>query len=193
MKAELKKKMKDILTFPSKMMSVKDIRPYARNPRKNDDAVKAVMRSIEDFGFLQPIVIDKDGIIIVGHTRFKAAKALDMKEVPVIVADHLTDDEAKAYRIADNSTGDLADWDEVFLREEVGEVTDMDLSDYGLDMSPFEDVDSAPPVKTVETAPFRKAYVLVVADLDAYDRVAPIVDELKLIPGVELTYAVKTD
>lgn len=193
MKAELSKKMKDILTFPSKMMSVKDIRPYAKNPRKNDDAVKAVMRSIEDFGFLQPIVVDRDGIIIVGHTRYKAAKALDMKEVPVIIADHLTEEEARAYRIADNSSGELADWDEIYLRDEVESIEDMDLSDYGFDMTPYEEHESAPPTQVVETAPFKKAYILIVSDLDVYDRVALIVDELKLIPGVELTYATKTD
>lgn len=193
MKKELKDKMKKILAVPSEMRSVDEVHPYAKNPRKNEGAVKVVMRSIEDFGFLQPIVVDKDGVIIVGHTRFKAAKALGMKEVPVIVADHLTEDEAKAYRIADNSTGGVSSWDEILLRDEIEDIPDFDLSDYGLDFSPFEEESDAPTIQKIETAPFRKAYVLVVADLDVYDRVAPLIDELKLIPGVELTYAVKTD
>ena len=81
-----------------------DVHPYGNNPRNNAAAVKPVANSIKEFGFQQPIVVDKDGVIIVGHTRYKAAKLLKLKEVPVVVADQLTDDQVKAYRIADNST-----------------------------------------------------------------------------------------
>ena len=79
-----------------------EITPYAQNPRKNDEAVDKVAASIQEFGFKQPIVVDKDGIIIVGHTRYKAAQKLGLETVPVLVADDLTDEQAKAYRLADN-------------------------------------------------------------------------------------------
>ena len=88
-----------------------DIRPYENNPRQNDAAVAAVARSIEEFGFRQPIVVDADGVIVVGHTRWKAAQQLGLKKVPVHVATDLTPEQAKAYRIADNQTATLADWD----------------------------------------------------------------------------------
>ena len=80
--------------------------PYARNPRKNDPAVKHVTASIKEFGFQQPIVVDKEGVIVVGHTRLKAAQQLGMTEVPVTVAYKLTPQQAKAYRIADNKTAE---------------------------------------------------------------------------------------
>ena len=83
------------------MRPIVKIFPYEKNPRKNDKAVKFVANSITQFGFRQPIVVDKDGVIIVGHTRWKAAKELGISEVPVHVAD-LTPEQARAYRIADN-------------------------------------------------------------------------------------------
>lgn len=82
--------------------SIKEIRPYEHNPRNNDGAVDAVAASIKEFGWQQPIVVDKDGVIIAGHTRYKAAKKLGLKEVPVVVAENLTDEQVKAYRLADN-------------------------------------------------------------------------------------------
>ena len=85
-----------------KYVSPDSIKPYRKNPRINDDAVPEVEQSIASFDFLQPIVVDKKGVIIVGHTRWLAAKALELKEVPVIYATHLTPKQVKAYRIADN-------------------------------------------------------------------------------------------
>ena len=82
--------------------SIDSIKPYEKNPRKNDDAVKYVAQSIKQFGFKVPIVIDSDGIIVAGHTRYKAAKKLKMDEVPCIVADDLTEEQVKAFRLADN-------------------------------------------------------------------------------------------
>jgi site-specific DNA-methyltransferase (adenine-specific) len=78
------------------------ITPYDKNPRLNDAAVEAVARSLKEFGWRQPVVVDKDNVIVVGHTRWKAAKSLGMTEVPVHVAHELTPEQAKAYRIADN-------------------------------------------------------------------------------------------
>jgi len=87
---------------------IDQIKPYDKNPRHNDDAVDAVANSITEFGFRQPIVVDGDGVIVVGHTRYKAAQKLGMEEVPVHVATDLTPAQAKAYRIADNQTATIA-------------------------------------------------------------------------------------
>jgi len=87
-----------------------EIKPYEKNPRLNDGAVDAVAESIRRFGFRQPIVVDADGVIVVGHTRWKAAVRLGLDKVPVHVGHELTPEQAKAYRIADNKTGDLATW-----------------------------------------------------------------------------------
>src|SRR5215471_17127264 len=94
------------------MRDVSTIRPYANNPRRNDHAVAAVARSIAAFGFRQPVVVDEDGVIVVGHTRYKAALKLGMTEVPVHVATGLTPAQLRAYRIADNQTATIATWDD---------------------------------------------------------------------------------
>lgn len=106
-----------------------EIKPYEQNPRKNDEAVEKVAASIREFGFQQPIVVDESGTIIVGHTRYKAAQELGLKTVPVIVASELTEDQAKAYRLADNKTNEFAGWD--------FELLDMELFDVDIDMSQF--------------------------------------------------------
>lgn len=102
-----------------KLVKIVDIRPYDRNPRNNDGAVDAVAASIKEFGWQQPIVVDRDGVIIAGHTRYKAAQKLKCKEVPVVVAENLTDEQVKAYRLADNKTGELVGWDFSALEEEL--------------------------------------------------------------------------
>ncbi|HBJ38540.1 MAG TPA: chromosome partitioning protein ParB, partial [Planctomycetaceae bacterium] len=93
------------------MWPITQPRPYESNPRVNDKAVDAVAASIKEYGFSQPIVVDTYGVIIVGHTRLKAAQKLGLEYVPVVVACHLTPEQARAYRIADNKTAELADWD----------------------------------------------------------------------------------
>ena len=123
-----------------KDMKISEIHPYERNPRKNDDAVDAVANSIRDFGWKQPIVVDKDMTIIVGHTRYKAAKKLKLKTVPVLVADDLTEEQVKAYRIADNSTNGLAMWDYDLLMPEIKGL-DYDFADFGLDLMNTEEVE----------------------------------------------------
>ena len=94
------------------MRPIGSIRPYANNPRLNDAAVDAVAKSIKEFGFRQPIVVDEHGVIIVGHTRYKAALKLGLTHVPAHVAVELTPDQVKAYRIADNQTASIATWDD---------------------------------------------------------------------------------
>lgn len=93
------------------LMALSDITPYENNPRNNEEAVEKVANSIKEFGFNQPIVVDKDNVIIVGHTRYLAAQELGLTEAPVIVAENLSEEQARAYRLADNKTGELAGWD----------------------------------------------------------------------------------
>ena len=126
--------------------SIDEIKPYENNPRDNDDAVDAVANSIKEFGWQQPIVVDNDGVIVAGHTRYKAAKKLGLKHVPVVVADNLTPDQVKAYRLADNKTAELADWDMDLLNDELDQIRDIDMSDFGfddLDSLELEDADTA--------------------------------------------------
>src|SRR5260221_14589376 len=111
------------------------VKPYPDNPRINDAAVDAVAKSIREFGFRQPIVLDTEGVIIVGHTRWKAAQKLGLEKVPVHVAKDLTPAQIKAYRIADNQTNTLAEWDAELLPLELHELEalDFDLSPLGFD------------------------------------------------------------
>lgn len=119
-----------------KEISISKITPYDRNPRNNDKAVEAVANSIEEFGFQQPIVVDKDMVIIVGHTRYKAAQELGLKTVPVVIASNLNEEQVKAYRLADNRTNELATWNEAMLIEEIGQIEDIDMTLFG-----FGDID----------------------------------------------------
>ena len=122
-----------------KIVDIRTIKPYANNPRKNENAVEPVANSIREFGFRQPIVVDADNTIIAGHTRLEAAKQLGLAEVPVIVTDDLTPEQVKAYRLADNKTGELAGWDFELLDlelEELGDIADFDMGDFGFEMFP---------------------------------------------------------
>ena len=110
--------------------NIDELIPYEKNPRKNDEAVKYVARSIEEFGFKVPMVIDSNNVIVCGHTRYKAAKELGMTELPCIIADDLTEEQIKAFRLADNKVGEIADWDFELLNEEMQELG-IDMSDFG--------------------------------------------------------------
>jgi len=110
-----------------------EIIPYKRNPRNNDGAVDAVAASIKEFGFKVPVVIDKDGTIVCGHTRVRAAKKLGLEEVPCIVADDLSEEQIKAFRLADNKTAELADWDMELLAIEMDEIFNIDLEQFGFE------------------------------------------------------------
>ena len=107
--------------------------PYANNPRNNDDAVDYVVNSINAFGFKNPIVVDKDNIVVCGHTRLKAAKKLGIKEVPCIRADDLTEEQIDAYRLADNKVSEIATWDFDKLELELEGITDIDMSEFNFD------------------------------------------------------------
>lgn len=121
-----------------------NLNPYANNPRKNAGAVDAVAASIKEFGFLVPIVVDTDGTIVAGHTRYKAAKKLGIKEVPVIVADKLTPEQVDAFRLADNKVGELAEWDEDALATELMRITGIDMTQFGFTDLPEEEPEIDP-------------------------------------------------
>ena len=113
------------------------IKPYANNPRRNEAAVDAVAKSLEEFGWQQPIVVDRKGVIIAGHTRYLAAKKLGMKNAPVAVAD-LTPAQAQAYRLVDNKVGELAEWDDGKLAAEVRAPTSLEVDLGGFGWTPEE-------------------------------------------------------
>lgn len=114
-----------------RMLKLTELVPYEKNPRKNDEAVKYVQASIKEFGFKVPIVVDKDNVIVAGHTRYKAAKKLKMDEVPCIIADDLTEEQIKAFRLADNKVSEQAVWDFDLLSGELDGIVDIDMSDFG--------------------------------------------------------------
>ena len=113
---------------------------YENNPRNNDEAVDAVAESIKEFGFKVPIIIDNDNVIIAGHTRLKAAKQLGYEKVPCIVANDLTPEQIKAFRLADNKVAELAGWDFAKLEDELFDISEhFDMSVFGFDMIEFEE------------------------------------------------------
>ena len=124
-----------------KAVKVAELKAYENNPRKNKKAVEAVAKSIDTFGFKVPIIIDKDGVIIAGHTRKAAAEELGLEVVPCIIADDLTPEQAAAFRLADNKTAELSEWDDDKLAEEIKALRDfaVDLSEFGFDLSEFEE------------------------------------------------------
>ena len=156
---------------------IAELRDYENNPRDNDGAVDAVAESIKQFGFKVPIVIDKDGVIIAGHTRRKAAEKLGLKKVPCIVADDLTPEQIKAFRLADNKTAELAEWDMEALEKELAELTafDVDMTAFGFDESIFDEDfttdfelpdDDKPQTRTITLSLCEEQYTIATACID---------------------------
>ena len=119
---------------------INEIKPYEKNPRRNDKAVKSVANSIKEFGFKNPIIIDKNNVIVAGHTRYKACKELGLNEVPCIVADDLNDEQIKAFRLADNKVSEQAEWDFELLTDELDDILNIDMSDFGFDVD-FQEIE----------------------------------------------------
>lgn len=111
-------------------IEINDLKEYEENPRINDSGVDAVAESIKEFGFKVPIIVDNNNVIVAGHTRLKAAKKLGLSKVPCIIADDLTTDQLKAFRIADNKTAELSEWDIEKLLSEIKDI-DLDMTQYG--------------------------------------------------------------
>lgn len=114
---------------------IKEINPYEKNPRKNDEAVKYVAESIKQFGFKVPIIIDKNNTIVAGHTRYKASKQLELKEIPCIIADDLTDEQIKAFRLVDNKVAEKSEWNFDLLDEELNNTFNLNMSDFGFNIN----------------------------------------------------------
>ena len=149
------------------------LKPYANNPRDNESAVEPVANSIKEFGFKVPIVATSDGEIINGHTRFKASKLLGLEKVPVIIADDLTDEQIKAFRLADNKTGEIADWNESLLIKELEELDDLDydMGQFGFELD-LDDADE---------------------DGDGYDDAGDIPDNIDVVEAFALNVIVKDE
>lgn len=124
--------------------SIEELIPYVNNPRNNEEAIDFVAASIKEFGFKNPIIIDKDGVIVAGHTRHAAAKRLGLQKVPCIIADDLTEQQIKAFRLADNKTAEFATWDLEKLEIELESIGDLEMTDFG-----FEDLEESGEVKEV--------------------------------------------
>lgn len=130
--------------------NLKDIKPYLKNPRKNDKAVDYVANSIKEFGFKVPVVIDKNNVIVAGHTRYKASKKLKLNEIPCIIADDLSEEQINAFRLADNKVSEFAEWDFELLNGELSNIIDLNMLDFGfdtelIDMDEPEIVEDEPP------------------------------------------------
>ena len=117
---------------------IEELIPYENNPRKNDNAVDAVAASIKKFGFKVPVILDADNVIVCGHTRYRAAQKIGIKEIPCIMADDLSDEQIRAFRLADNKTAELAEWDFSLLDFELENI-DMDMSEFGFEFANVDD------------------------------------------------------
>ena len=121
-----------------KNYKLSELKPYDKNPRKNDEAVEYVANSIAEFGFKNPIVIDKNNVIVCGHTRYKAAQKLGLKTVPCVMADDLTEEQIRAFRLVDNKVSEKAEWDFDLLSEELEIISDLDMEEFGFEVFEFE-------------------------------------------------------
>lgn len=133
-------------------VSLQDLKPYENNPRLNDNAVEAVMNSIKEFGFNVPLVIDKNNMIVAGHTRYKAANRLKLETVPCYRVENLTEEQIKAFRLADNKVSELAEWDFTKLEQELAEISlDMSLFSFELEELEEEQEEEEEPEVTTDT------------------------------------------
>ena len=115
-------------------VDINNIKPYKKNPRKKKKAIPYVMESIKQFGFKNPVILDKNNVIVAGHTRIESAKRLGITEIPCIYADDLTDEQIKAFRLADNKVAEIAEWDIDLLDTELDDILNIDMSDFGFDL-----------------------------------------------------------
>lgn len=166
-----------------------ELHPYEKNPRKNDEAVKYVAESIKQFGFKVPIVIDNDGVIVAGHTRWKAAKKLGLGTVPCIVADDLTEEQIKAFRLADNKVAEKAEWDFDLLAGELDELFDFDMTVFG-----FDDAEEELAVDEIESDKEKTGHVIVSINCPSVPDWNSIEDEIKRIAAeIDASVAVKME
>ena len=150
---------------------VSELIPYENNPRNNDEAVDYVAKSIKEFGFKVPVVVDKDNVVAAGHTRLKACEKLGIDEVPCIVADDLMEDQIKAFRIADNKVSEYAQWDNDKLNMELLDI-DIDMSEFGVfdiedgEKLDIEDKEEKPEIEFTEVLGEEHNYIVLYFDND---------------------------
>ena len=153
--------------------SLTDIKPYENNPRNNDEAVEPVANSIKEFGFKVPIVIDKNNIIVAGHTRYKAAKKLGLETVPCIIADDLNEEQIKAFRLADNKVSEIATWDLELLGNELDNIINIDMGEFSFL------IDEEPSFDELEREVEEKNNLIIKIVFDTYEDWLEKEDELR--------------
>ena len=145
---------------------IDSIRPYERNPRKNEAAVNAVAASISEFGFKVPIVVDAGGVIVAGHTRYKAAQKLGLDTVPCIIADDLTPGQIKAFRLADNKVQELSSWDFSLLMDELTDIDGIDMEQFGFAYGEEEELHNHRKTEGSRTSNLDDGFEI---DIDSFD------------------------
>ena len=163
-----------------KQISIDELKEYENNPRRNENAVEVVANSIREFGFKVPMVVTNEGVIIAGHTRFAAAKSLGMTEVPCIVASDLSEDQIRAFRLADNKTGEIAIWNNEKLQEELNELYGIiDMEEFGFPIQ-IEDIDVVQKGEIPFSDEFNYANNYVVLQFDTEDEWEKAIEVLGL-------------
>lgn len=165
-------------------MSVKELKPYAKNTKKHDKTqIANVAESIKQYGFVQPIVVDKDNSIVIGHCRYEAAKKLKLETVPCVCVDELTDEQVKALRIVDNKSNE-SPWDMEFLADELAEI-DMNGFDFDFGINAVDEND-IPDVEEKELKPYKKVHYLITLDINENDKVIDLIKQIESVGGVEV-------
>ena len=161
-----------------KNIALNKIKPYERNPRKNDKAVDYVCDSIKKNGYIAPIIVDNDFYILAGHTRFKALKKLDYKECDIIKISGLTEKQKKDFRIMDNKSSELAEWNFEMLQEDF---KPLELEEFGFDF----DVSKIEKSQKIEINPIKKIHVLLSFDVKNLSKFSTLIEKLKNTEGLE--------
>lgn len=165
-------------------MSVKELKPYAKNTKKHDKTqIANVAESIKQYGFVQPIVVDKDNNIVIGHCRYEAAKKLKLETAPCVCVDELTDEQVKALRIVDNKSNE-SPWDMEFLADELAEI-DMNGFDFDFGINAVNEND-IPNVEEKELKPYKKVHYLITLDINENDKVIDLIKQIENVGGVEV-------
>src|SRR5699024_2440755 len=157
-------------------ISLSELKEYDNNPRLiNDEAVDRVAASIKEFGFKVPIIVDENNVIVAGHTRKLAAQSIGMDEIPVIIADDLTEEQIKAFRLADNKVAEFSEWDFDLLSDELDEL-DMDMDDFGFDE--IEEKDNVEEEEEDTSSVDLDENVVIVVEADTESKLEEIFTEL---------------
>ena len=165
-----------------KNISISELKPYPQNAKQHPpEQVNHVANSIKEFGWQQPIVIDSNNEVIIGHCRLLAAKKLKLKEVPCVQADTLTDEQVKALRLADNRTNE-SEWDLGLLNIELDNIFELDMSGFGFDIQDKEEAE----LERKELLPYTTVHYLLSFDINIHDEILPLIHEIEKHGEVEV-------